>query len=180
MSSIFDELSETAVQSGRETTPIAALIDVQHHSDELPTTKVSERKRGRPRKKPANTPAIAGTVEVDSEPKKPAITYYLTMYSSTQIQMVLSPELEFDTLKAQILEKISQSLKPKTIVFEHYSITWTIPHTQASSMPLYSPADYQFLLDLALKQKNPSVNLLVKTRLLKDKVRPCIMSGYMR
>jgi len=94
--------------------------------------------------------------------------------------LVLSPELEFDTIRAQMLEKISESLKPKTIAFEHYSITWTIPCTQASSMPLSSPTNYQFLLDLALKQKNPSVNLMIKTRLLKNKVYPCILSGYMR
>jgi hypothetical protein len=104
------------------------------------------------------------------------------MYSNAQMQkaekqrksintfLVLSPELEFDTINAQMLEKISESLKPKTIALEHYSITWTIPRTQleASSMPLSSPTDYQFLLDLALKQKNPSVNLVIKTRLLKN------------
>ncbi|KAG1729037.1 hypothetical protein EDB19DRAFT_1575402, partial [Suillus lakei] len=91
------------------------------------------------------------------------ITYYLTMYLITQMQkpekqqksinafLVLSPQLEFDTIKAQILEKILEDLKPKTIAFEHYSVAWTIPQTQASSMPLCSPLDYQFLLDPALK-----------------------------
>jgi len=104
------------------------------------------------------------------------------MYSGAQMQkaekkrksinafLVLSSDLEFDTIKAQILEKISESLKPKTIAFEHYSVTWTIPRTQASSMPLHSPTDYQFLCDLALKQKNPSVNVTIKTRPPKNKV----------
>ncbi|KAG2132755.1 hypothetical protein DEU56DRAFT_914078 [Suillus clintonianus] len=103
------------------------------------------------------------------------------MYSITQMQkpekqrksintfLMLSPELEFDTIKAQVLEKISEGLKPKMIAFEHYSIAWTTPQTQASSMPLCSPSDYQFLLDLASKQKNPSVNLVIKAHPLKNK-----------
>ncbi|KAG2119226.1 hypothetical protein BD769DRAFT_1390529 [Suillus cothurnatus] len=103
------------------------------------------------------------------------------MYSITQMQkakkqcksintfLVLSPKLEFDTIKAQILEKISEGLKPKIITFEHYSVAWTIPRTQASSMLLCSPTDYQFLLNLASKQKTPSVNLVIKARLLKNK-----------
>ncbi|KAG1853354.1 hypothetical protein F4604DRAFT_1686354 [Suillus subluteus] len=96
------------------------------------------------------------------------------MYSITQIQkaekqrksinafLVRSPELEFDTIKAQILDKISESLKPKTIAFEHYSVAWTIPRTQASSMPLFSSRS-------RIKAKNPSVNLVIKARLLKNK-----------
>jgi hypothetical protein len=138
---------------------------------------------------------MAETVQVNvhAELRKPApITYYLTMYSITQMQkatkqhklintfLVLSPKLEFDTIKAQILEKISEGLKPKTITFEHYSVTWTIPWTQASSMPLCSPTDYQFLLDLASKQKTPSVNLVIKARLLKNKVYVCFLSACMR
>jgi hypothetical protein len=125
-------------------------------------------------------------VNVHAELRKPApITYYLTMYSITQMQkaekqcksihafLVLSPELEFNTIKAQILEKISKGLKLKTITFEHYSVAWTIPRTQASSMLLCSPTDYQFLLNLASNQKTPSVNLVIKAHLLKNKVYVC-------
>lgn len=112
------------------------------------------------------------------------------MYSITQMQkaekqrksinefLVLSPKLKFNTIKAQILKMISKGLKPKTIAFKHYSVTWTIPRTQASSMPLCSPSDYQFLLDLASKQKTPSVNLVIKARPLKNKVMYAFESIY--
>jgi len=135
------------------------------------------------------------TVQVNVHPelRNPApITYYLTMYSITQMQnstkqrksinpfLVLSPKLDFDTIKAQILENSSQGLKPKTIAFEHYSVAWSIPQTQASSMPLCSPTDYQFLLHLASKQKTPSLNLLIKAHLLKNNVYLCFLSACMR
>jgi hypothetical protein len=93
--------------------------------------------------------------------------------------LVLSHKLEFDTIKARILEKISQGLKPKTITFEHYSVAWSIPRTQASSMPLCSPTDYQFLLHLASKQKTSSVNLLIKAHLLKNNVYVRFLSACM-
>jgi hypothetical protein len=96
-----------------------------------------------------------------------------------QCILVLSPKLEFDTIKAQILKKISKGLKPKTIAFKHYSVAWTIPWTQASSMPLSSPADYQFLLDHASKQKTPLVNIMIKACPLKNKVHACFLSQCM-
>lgn len=137
--------------------------------------------------------ATETAVEMQSKPKNsPAITYYLTMFSDAQMRkpekqrksvntfMVLSSEIEFDTLKAQILEKISKSLKPNIIAFKNYAIAWTIPRTQASSIPLSSAADYLFLLELACKQKTPSVNLVIETRWAKNKVRELNITEYMR
>ncbi|KAG1908398.1 uncharacterized protein F5891DRAFT_1179916 [Suillus fuscotomentosus] len=83
--------------------------------------------------------------------------------------MVQSSDIEYDTLKVQILVKISENLKPKVIAFENYTIAWTIPQTQVSSIPLSSAADYQFLLELAVKKKTPSVNLIIETHSMKHK-----------
>lgn len=89
------------------------------------------------------------------------------MYSITQMQkaekqrksinefLVLSPKLKFNTIKAQILKMISKGLKPKTIAFKHYSVAWTIPQTQVSSMPLNSPADYSFFLTIHWSKRLP-------------------------
>jgi len=53
---IFDELSETAVESERETSPTAP-IDARHEAQpsdsDIALTKVPAKKRGRPRKNPA-------------------------------------------------------------------------------------------------------------------------------
>ncbi|KIJ07500.1 hypothetical protein PAXINDRAFT_90301, partial [Paxillus involutus ATCC 200175] len=110
------------------------------------------------------------------------ITYDLTIYSISQMQkaekqrksvntfLVLASDYEFDTIKAQILMKIAESLNPKMIAFEDYSISWTIPRTQVSSMPLRTPADYLFCLDLVVKQKTPSVNLIIEACVVKKKV----------
>ncbi|OAX30632.1 hypothetical protein K503DRAFT_788331, partial [Rhizopogon vinicolor AM-OR11-026] len=125
-----------------KTTPTAPM-DTHDEAQPSPMARVPEKKRGRPQghKKPAKTITSDTdvTVDADSKPKKPTITYYLTMYLNAQMQkaekqrksinkfLALSPELEFDIIKAQVLEKISESLKPKTIAFEHYSINKLYP-----------------------------------------------------
>jgi hypothetical protein len=126
---------------------------------------------------------IDNITDLPSGPAKaPNITYDLTIYSISQMQkaenqrksvntfLVLASDYEFDTIKAQILMKIAESLNPKMIAFEDYSISWTIPRTQVSSMPLRTPADYLFCLDLVVKQKTPSVNLIIEACVVKKKV----------
>ncbi|OAX35834.1 hypothetical protein K503DRAFT_343504 [Rhizopogon vinicolor AM-OR11-026] len=63
-------------------------MDTHDEALPSPTARVPEKKRGRPREKPAKaiTSDTAETVVANSEPKKPTITYYLTMYSNAQMQ----------------------------------------------------------------------------------------------
>ncbi|KIK96938.1 hypothetical protein PAXRUDRAFT_32073 [Paxillus rubicundulus Ve08.2h10] len=61
---------------------------------------------------------------------------------SSNTFLCLSPDREFDTLKAQILQKIDEKLNPGMLTYDDYMIEWTIPRIQPSAMSLSSPADY--------------------------------------
>ena len=114
------------------------------------------------------------------EPPKPVnITYVLTIYSKTEMEkgekqrkpsntfFQLKSDLEWDTIKAQLLEKISQALRPKTISYTEYDITWVVPRYQGSHMQLQTEDDYKFLLAHALKPKEPTVNVKIEAKLTK-------------
>ncbi|KAG1747363.1 hypothetical protein EDB19DRAFT_1631060, partial [Suillus lakei] len=75
--------------------------------------------------------------------------------------LCLSPDQEFDTLKAQILQKISEKLKPKTLAYENYSVEWYIPRLQTATLALSSADDYKFLLEHALKREALTVNIVI-------------------
>ncbi|KAG1735074.1 uncharacterized protein EDB91DRAFT_1083818 [Suillus paluster] len=161
--------------------------------ESTPPPVVVAKKQGCPQKQSATSTATETAVETHSELKKPpGITYYLTMFSDAQMQkpqkqrksvntfMVQSSDIKYDTLKAQILAKISENLKPKITAFKNYTIAWTIPQTQASSIPLSSAADYQFLLRLAVKQKTLLVNFVIETHLMKNKVHGRLVRNQRR
>ncbi|KAI6148063.1 hypothetical protein BKA82DRAFT_16709 [Pisolithus tinctorius] len=87
--------------------------------------------------------------------------------SNTFLQ--LKPDLEWDTIKAQLLEKISQALQPKIISYTDYDITWVVPCYQGSHMQLQTEDDYKFLLMHALKPKEPAVNIKIEVKLIKKR-----------
>jgi len=89
--------------------------------------------------------------------------------SNTFLQ--LKSDLEWDTIKAQLLEKISQALCPKTISYTEYDITWVVPRYQSSHMQLQTEDDYKFLLAHALKQKEPTVSVKIEVKLTKVSVQ---------
>ncbi|KAF8841893.1 hypothetical protein BDN67DRAFT_1010284 [Paxillus ammoniavirescens] len=95
-------------------------------------------------------------------PTQPAAPPAKGQHKLANTFLCLSPDLEFNTLKAQILQKINEKLAPVIIKYEDYLIEWTIPCIQTSSMSSSSPADYKFLINHALKQKSPSTNLVIK------------------
>ena len=114
------------------------------------------------------------------EPPKPVnITYVLTIYSKTEMEkgekqrkpsntfLQLKSDLEWDTIKAQLLEKISQALQPKTISYTEYDITCIVPCYQGSHMQLQTEDDHKFLLAHALKPKEPTVNVKIEVKLTK-------------
>ncbi|KIJ10259.1 hypothetical protein PAXINDRAFT_86332, partial [Paxillus involutus ATCC 200175] len=75
--------------------------------------------------------------------------------------LCLSSDIKFDTLKAQLLQKIHEKLAPKTLAYSNYSVEWTIPRTQTAPMSLSTAEDYQFLVGHALKQKSPSASIVI-------------------
>ncbi|KAG1754121.1 hypothetical protein EDD22DRAFT_1000960 [Suillus occidentalis] len=118
-------------------------------------------------------PAPASEAIVNN-PQRPKITYILAMFPEDQLQkpekqrkainafLCLSSDQEFDTLKAQILQKISEKLKPKTLTYENYSIEWYIPRLQTAPLALSSADDYKFLLEHALKREGPTANIVIQ------------------
>lgn len=59
----------------------------------------------------------------------------------------------WDTLKAQLLVQIDQSLAPSTIDFHDYEVSYTIPRVLSQPLPLASESDYSFLIKHATKGK---------------------------
>ncbi|KAG2113824.1 uncharacterized protein F5147DRAFT_650234 [Suillus discolor] len=118
-------------------------------------------------------PAPASEAIVN-EPQRPKITYFLAMFPEDQLRkpekqqkaintfLCLSSDQEFDTLKAQILQKISEKLKPKTLAYENYSVEWYISRLQTAPLALSSADDYKFLLEHALKQEALTANIVIQ------------------
>jgi len=151
------------------------------------------KKRGRPAKK-AQVEAVKGpgqfallSVCIDSSqymrpeslPKSISITYYLAIFSEVEMKktekqrkpsntfLQMKSDREWDTAKAQLLEKISQVLRPKLINFDDYVFSWSVPRYQSSPMQLQTDDDYNFLITHALKPKEPAANIRIETKLAK-------------
>ncbi|KAF9243088.1 hypothetical protein BU15DRAFT_72287 [Melanogaster broomeanus] len=182
LNSIFDkdDLSETAVDTEQE--PATIITTDSPEEPEKASVPPPSKKRGRPRKQTnvPNNQSLAAEDTSEAAPKL-RVTYYLAMFSESQMRkpekqrksvntfLSLSSDVDFDTLKAQVLQKICEKLAPKTLAYENYSIEWTIPRIQTAAMSLSSSADYKFLIDHALKQKNPSANVVITSHMCSKK-----------
>ena len=132
------------------------------------------------------------TVYAPPEPLPKAIkniTYYLAIFLEAEMKkgkkqrkasnkfLQTKSDHKWDTIKAQLLEKIDQTLRPKVINFDDYSFSWSVLHYQPLQMQLQTDVNYQFLVTHALKPKKPVVNIRVKTKPAKvhifDSI-PCI------
>ena len=67
--------------------------------------------------------------------------------ASKSTRFTLTSDEPFDTFKAQLLARISKVLKPPTLRFEDYGITYVIKKKQKKTS-LESKDDYDFLLSL--------------------------------
>ena len=85
--------------------------------------------------------------------------------SNTFLQM--KSDHEWDTTKAQLLEKISQVLRPKLINFDDYIFSWSIPCYQSSQMQLQTNDDYKFLITHAWKSREATANIRIEMKLAK-------------
>ena len=83
----------------------------------------------------------------------------------------LSGTIEWDTFKAQLLEKISSALKPSQIRFEDYDFSFNVPRHHKTITTLAREADYVFLTGRALKSlSDPFANITVEPIVRKVKV----------
>ena len=71
----------------------------------------------------------------------------------------------WDTVKAQLLVKVDTTLKPETIAFEDYTFSFTVPRYHTKPTDLSDDGEtYKFMIERALKAKDPSVTLIVEPK----------------
>ncbi|KAF8240972.1 hypothetical protein L208DRAFT_1230276 [Tricholoma matsutake] len=106
-----------------------------------------------------------------------SITYNLSMFSTVQMAKPkkkcdnpksdffrLDEDKEWDTMKAQVMAKIDSLLKPTTISYDDYDITFAIPCYSPQPMVLDTKEKYAYLVEHALKAKTPSVKIIIKAK----------------
>jgi len=79
----------------------------------------------------------------------------------SQLLQLLSDH-PWDALKAQILQKISISLRPRTIEFDHYTVLFYISRViPKPGMPLTTLQQHAFMIKQVGKTKNSIVNITI-------------------
>jgi hypothetical protein len=85
--------------------------------------------------------------------------------AGTSSYIVFLSSEPWDTLKAQLLAKISNILDPDHIAFEDYHITFTVPRHSKTPLPLVSSDDFAQLLQRTLKTKmNLTAKIVIEAR----------------
>ena len=119
------------------------------------------------------------------ETSKRSITYNLSMFLTVQkaklkkkcgdpkpkSDFLQLDEDEWDTMKAQVMVKIDSLLKPTTISYYEYEISFIIPCYSPQPMLLDSNNKYLYMVEHALKAKSgPSAKILIEAKVLEKKV----------
>ncbi|KAJ7170629.1 hypothetical protein C8R43DRAFT_875556 [Mycena crocata] len=114
--------------------------------------------------------------DTESRPRK--ITYSICIYSPQQMKLKkssrgpgvndflkLDSDEPWDTLKAQLLVKISEILAPQTLDFAQYSVTFTFPHQVTDPLPLNDQTQYDHLVENALNIKvEPKAKIVIESK----------------
>jgi hypothetical protein len=74
----------------------------------------------------------------------------------------LGHDKPWETLKAQLLMKISNILKPAKLEFDNYGFSSTVPHVHTKPTSLDDETSYTFMVDRALRSKDSAVNLIIE------------------
>ena len=133
-------------------------------------------KRSKARKKQndkTQDPTVPTSSTAPNPPSNLKIDYILTMFSATEMKkpasrrepkkssLQLAADEPWDTVKAQLLVKIDDLLKPSTLSIDDYEILFTIPRVVAKpGYPLASATDYVILLE---RSKSKLVQLTIST-----------------
>lgn len=129
----------------------------------------------------ASDPQATAAKQADDSPAF-KLSFVLELFSHSEMQKAardraskssrfsMTSEEPFDTFKAQILAKISDLLKPATLSFEDYSVTYIIKKVQKKTS-LENEDDYGFLLSL---HPNSDINVTVIQKKLKPAAKVSI------
>ena len=111
----------------------------------------------------------------DVSSSEQSIAYTVSIFSTAQmkkdakkrgdaksISLELSSGLEWDTFKAKILSKVDSILKPTTISFDDYIVTFTIPRIHPKVTSLDDEDAYKFMVGRASKSKDPNAIINVE------------------
>jgi hypothetical protein len=120
------------------------------------------------------TICIAQTVD-DVSSSEQSIAYTISIFSIAQmkkeakkrgdaksISLELSSNLEWDTFKAKILSKVDSILKPASISFDDYIVTFTIPRIHPKATSLDDEDAYKFMIGRASKSKDPNAAINIE------------------
>ncbi|KAG2344341.1 hypothetical protein BDR05DRAFT_1018672 [Suillus weaverae] len=128
-----------------------------------PPTTSKKRKRGKisPSDPPASIKEVMFITSITSaaEMKKPA-----SKRTSRNQTFALNLDEPWDTMKAQMLIKISDALNPGLLSHEDYEISWFIPHVLPKpGLSLLNEKDFDVLVKQAanLKGNNPTINVTI-------------------
>ena len=133
-----------------------------------------------------NLPLAAVVVDDDDEeapdtavaaPAPPAatkISYTIDIYSISQMKkiaktrgdpkrsvMVLNSDEPWDTFKAQTLTRVEKVLKPPTISFDDYKVTFTVPRLQKTT-DLEDEESYEFMIGRATRSGDPTAVICIE------------------
>ena len=113
------------------------------------------------------------TCRAAEPPTPPQITYHLSCYNSTEMAkpkskrepcttfLCLCSDLPFDTLKAQLLVKISGIFEPTILSYDNYVVTFSVPRHSKDPLPLITDEDYKFMITRATKAKDAVANIKI-------------------
>jgi hypothetical protein len=103
----------------------------------------------------------------------PKVNYQLKLAEKSELEkqpnkrknqsriLTLSADLDWDTLKAQILVKIDECMKPSVLDFANYNVCFTIPRKVSDPTPLANSEDYEFLRTNVLKTSEKTAYIYI-------------------
>ncbi|KAI0058278.1 hypothetical protein BV25DRAFT_1919480 [Artomyces pyxidatus] len=139
--------------------------------------KVEKKTRGKKGKGKKKASETSGTKPPSSSPLEfnVALFTYSEMQkavkkrSATHSYMKVQSDEPFDTWKALLLVKIDETLKPKKIDFENYSVLFTIPRYSIGLLPLCDQDAYEVMIARGIKAHNapssPAIQIVVQEQI---------------
>ena len=111
------------------------------------------------------------------------ITYTISVFTPAQMKidsgkrggakntfLQLGSKEPWDTFTAQLLVKIDAILNPATIAFEDYTVTFSVPRIHTKPTDLTNDISYRFMVERALRGKDPSASITVEPKAHHKKV----------
>jgi len=120
-----------------------------------------------------------------AEPKLPVISYTISVFTLAQMQLdpkkrgkpkstcvQLKSDVTWDTFKAKLLSKVDSILKPTTIAFQDYVVTFSVAHRHPTPTNLDDEDSYKFMVNRAIDSKtNISACITVEPVTPKSKMK---------